>query len=103
MTPLEQFVNSALRYPTLNREAYFKFINKRLNKINTMKKWIIGALVLISTFGFTSCKKDYNCVCRYNGLQVLSQKYSDMTLSEAVDKCEANDDNAGQSWDCDIE
>lgn len=68
-----------------------------------MKKLIFGALALISTFGFTSCKKDYNCVCRFNGVQIYNQKYEDISRPDAVDKCEAQDDNSGQVWDCDIE
>ncbi|HYD20691.1 MAG TPA: hypothetical protein VEB40_04390 [Flavipsychrobacter sp.] len=68
-----------------------------------MKNWIIGALALVSTFGFTSCKKDYNCVCRFNGVQVYNQKYEDMTLADATDRCEENDNGTGQTWDWDIE
>ena len=28
-----------------------------------MKKTILTAIVLMSVFAFTSCKKDYNCTC----------------------------------------
>ncbi|MBL7719049.1 MAG: hypothetical protein JNL72_09465 [Flavipsychrobacter sp.] len=68
-----------------------------------MKKFLLGALVLVSAFGFTSCKKDYNCVCRFNGVQVFSQKYEDISRSDANAKCNDNDNGTGQAWDCDIE
>ena len=68
-----------------------------------MKKLILAALVLVSAAGFTSCKKDYNCVCRFNGVQVFSQQYEDVTRPDAEDMCNANDNGTGQVWECDIE
>ena len=70
-----------------------------------MKKIIIAGLALLSTFAFTSCRKDYSCVCRFNNATVYTQNYDDVTRAEAEDKCDGDATIlAGNAqWDCDVE
>lgn len=71
----------------------------------TMKKMIIGGLALISSFAFTSCKKDYSCVCRLNGTVMQTTNYSNVSRAQAEDKCDGDATAGGGAvqWDCDVE
>lgn len=70
-----------------------------------MKTVITAGLALLSTFAFTSCKKDYSCVCKLNNQTVYTQNYNDVTRAEAEDKCDGDGTVlAGTAqWDCDVE
>ncbi len=62
-------------------------------------------MALIGAIGFTSCKKDYKCVCKVNDNVVYSQDYNDVTRAEAEDKCDGDGSTLGGTvqWDCDVE
>jgi hypothetical protein len=68
-----------------------------------MKKTIIAIAALTMTFGFTSCKKDYTCVCKLNGTIVKTTQYNDVNRAEAEDKCDGDATFGGVTYDCDVE
>ena len=76
-----------------------------ITKTTIMKKMIIGGMALLATFGFTSCKKDYSCVCRLNGTVVQTTNYDNISRADAEDKCDGDATVAGGNvqWDCDVE
>jgi hypothetical protein len=68
-----------------------------------MKKLLVGALALISTFAFTSCEKRWTCRCTFNGEEVYSKETSRMSRDEAKNQCNTNETSVlGQTWDCDL-
>lgn len=70
-----------------------------------MKKTIIAGLALISAMAFTSCRKDYSCVCKLNGTVVKTTQYNDINRAEAEDKCDgdASLGSGSVQYDCDVE
>jgi hypothetical protein len=70
-----------------------------------MKKLIFGAMVLLTSFAFTSCRKDYSCVCRFNGATVWTQQYDNISRADAEDRCDgdATAASGAVNWDCDVE
>lgn len=55
-----------------------------------MKKGILGLSILaISALFFTSCKKNYTCVCTVNGNEVARQDLGKQKRSDAKDACDA--------------
>jgi hypothetical protein len=69
-----------------------------------MKKAIItlGALI-VASFAFTSCNKDYNCVCRLNGVEVSKKSIREATKNKAEDKCNEMQSTFGITHQCKIE
>lgn len=53
-----------------------------------MKKVLLVTITLFS-IGFTSCKKDFTCVCTENGEVVLEGEIKDMRRPEAATSCKA--------------
>lgn len=69
-------------------------------------------LLLISTLftiiGFSSCKKDFNCVCRYDVLgveQVDVHKIEDVKRDTAEDECAEHEEEMDILYDatCELE
>lgn len=53
-----------------------------------MKK-LIFILAAITTFGFTSCKKDYTCVCTENGQTEIELPFQNTRRPDASTACKA--------------
>ncbi len=70
-----------------------------------MKKATILLFAAAATAGtlFTSCNKDYNCVCRLNGTETNSYSVRAKTQNEAEDKCNERQTALGTTYQCAIE
>lgn len=50
---------------------------------------LVGGLALVAfAFTFTSCKKDWTCVCTVDGVTLPGVTIADKTKSDAKDACE---------------
>lgn len=70
-----------------------------------MKKTIIIITALVGTsFLFSSCSKDYECVCRINGIGPET-RYSvrAKTKNSAEDECNQKATTLGITFECKIE
>ncbi len=69
-----------------------------------MKKIFLGAVVGMVLF--TSCKKDWNCICTSGSTSGSAAKYTDVTKKEAKEACNSVE-SLGKVFDsgfnCDIE
>lgn len=67
-----------------------------------MKKVIIALAVLVTSFGFTSCRGKYNCTCTYNG-NVVYEAEGEGKRSDRETDCNLRKTTVvGQTWDCDL-
>lgn len=64
-------------------------------KINKMKKFFLPVVALFFVVGLSSCKKDWTCTCTIMG-DVSSEVYTDISRSDARDRCDAQDALAQQ-------
>lgn len=60
------------------------------------------SLALFASAVFTSCNKDYNCVCSLNGTQTSSESVRAKTKNEAEDKCNERKTTLGVTYQCEI-
>ncbi len=51
---------------------------------------IIAATLAVSGFLFSSCNKDYDCVCRVNGTETNRYSVREKTKNAAEDECNKN-------------
>ena len=65
-----------------------------------MKKVLLFAIAIVS-IGFTSCKKDYKCVCTENGEVFMEADIKDSRRPEASTACNAFE--LGSSADCKLQ
>ena len=66
-----------------------------------MKKSIL-LIAVFAGFSFASCKKAHNCVCTYNGVEVLNEEIKD-TKKKAKDSCEEIEKKyAGSGPSCEL-
>jgi hypothetical protein len=67
-----------------------------------MKKVIIAVALLITSFGFTSCRGKYTCTCTFNG-NVVYEAEDEGKRSDAESDCNLRKTTiVGQTWDCDL-
>lgn len=64
-----------------------------------MKKVASIAAIALFAIGFTSCKKDYTCVCSINGTEVSRTTIND-TKSNAKSACEQTTSAGGVTASC---
>ncbi len=69
-----------------------------------MKKGIlvIAALLTASAF-FTSCNKDYECVCTLNGTETNRYSVRATTKNGAEDECNQKQSSLGMTYQCKID
>jgi len=69
-----------------------------------MKKSIIilGSLIMAAC-SFTSCNKDYECVCRLNGAETNRYSVRDSNKNGAEDQCNKKQTALGATYACKIE
>lgn len=80
------------------------FINNLLTQNElTMKKSIL-LIAVLAAFSFTSCKKNYTCVCKYKGIEASRTTIKD-TKKKAKDACTAIKDTYPGNNDvvCEVE
>lgn len=70
-----------------------------------MKKTTIFLIAVVATAGtvFTSCNKDYNCICRLNGMETNSYDVRAKTKNAAEDECNRRQSGLGATYQCAIE
>lgn len=74
------------------------------NTINIMKKVIIYGFALVSAaFAFSSCNKDYKCVCTLNGLETNNYDVRAMSKNKAEDECNERKSSLGLEHECKIQ
>lgn len=58
-----------------------------------LKKLLGGLALVVFAFSFTSCKKDWTCVCKVNGISANegNASFPDMTKKDAETACEAHE------------
>ena len=62
------------------------------------------ALITISvSILFTACKKDYHCVCTFNGTAIYNKDQGNQSKKDAQDECNQNTNTIpGETWYCDV-
>jgi hypothetical protein len=74
------------------------------SKKTIMKKLtFIAAIILLASTAFTSCKKDYHCVCTLNGNSVSNNDLGSMTHHDAVNKCDSYDNAGSVTYQCNVQ
>jgi len=69
-----------------------------------MKKAIILiALAASSGITFTSCNKDYDCVCTLNGVETNRYSVRASNKNGAEDDCNKKQSSLGTTYQCSIE
>ena len=69
-----------------------------------MKKTIILlALAASAGISFTSCNKDYDCVCRLNGAETNRYSVRASNKNSAEDDCNKKQSSLGATYQCAIE
>lgn len=69
-----------------------------------MKKTLIMLAIAASGgFIFTSCNKDYDCVCKVNGLETNRYSVREKTKNAAEDECNTKQSALGTTYQCYIE
>ena len=70
-----------------------------------MKKKTLITLAIAVTGGFlfTSCNKDYDCVCKVNGQEVQRYSVREKTKNRAEDECNQKQSSLGVTYQCYIE
>lgn len=70
-----------------------------------MKKKTLIMLAIAATGGFlfTSCNKDYDCVCKVNGQEVQRYSVREKTKNRAEDECNRMQSSLGVTYQCYIE
>jgi len=69
-----------------------------------MKKILV--LIAVATIGgtvFTSCNKDYDCVCRVNGTETNRYSVRASNKNAAEDDCNKKQSSLGTTYQCAIE
>lgn len=52
---------------------------------------------------FTSCNKDYDCVCTLNGVETSRHSIREKTKNRAEDECNSKQSSLGVTYQCYIE
>lgn len=70
-----------------------------------MKKKMLIALAATTVGGFlfTSCNKDYDCVCKLNGMETYRYSVRAKTKNSAEDDCNQKQSSLGATYQCYIE
>lgn len=69
-----------------------------------MKKAIIyGFVLLMGATAFSSCNKDYECVCRLNGVETNNYDVRASNKNKAEDECNERKESLGVEHQCKIE
>lgn len=69
-----------------------------------MKKTLIAlAVATAGGFIFTSCNKDYDCVCKLNGAETNRYSVRAKTKNSAEDECNSKQSSLGTTYQCYIE
>ena len=69
-----------------------------------MKKAILGlSIIAVTTLFFTSCKKNYTCVCSLNGTVIEKHELGKQTRSDAKAACDAFVAGLGVIYKCEID
>lgn len=69
-----------------------------------MKKTLIMlAIAAAGGFVFTSCNKDYDCVCKLNGNETNRYSVRAKTKNSAEDECNSKQSTLGTTYQCYIE
>jgi len=69
-----------------------------------MKKILIMlAVAAAGGFIFTSCNKDYDCVCKLNGVETNRYSVRAKTKNAAEDECNMKQSSLGTTYQCYIE
>ncbi len=68
-----------------------------------MKKLI--TLLIVSVTLFSSCRKDYNCVCTdtTNGQRVVVDQYKTFRVDKKIVEKSCDNDNSSSYKDCQVE
>lgn len=67
------------------------------------KSLIILAITVAGGFMFTSCNKDYDCVCKLNGVETSRSSVRAKTKNSAEDECNSKQSSLGATYQCYIE
>lgn len=67
------------------------------------KTLIMLALTITGGFLFSSCNKDYDCVCKVNGQEVQRYSVREKTKNRAEDECNQKQSSLGVTYQCYIE
>lgn len=69
-----------------------------------MKRTVIIAAALAFTgVLFSSCNKDYDCVCKVNGVETNRFSVREKTKNAAEDECNQKQSSLGVTYQCAIE
>lgn len=70
-----------------------------------MKKKMLILMAAAVTGGFflTSCNKDYDCVCKLNGVETNRYSVRAKTKNSAEDECNSKQTTLGTTYQCYIE
>jgi hypothetical protein len=69
-----------------------------------MKKILLLALLAVSAgVSFTSCNKDYDCVCTLNGVETNRYSVRASNKNDAEDDCNKKQSALGTTYQCSIE
>lgn len=68
-----------------------------------MKKVILLASIALGAIIFTSCEKNYTCVCTVNGAEVYREDLGKQSKSDAKAKCNASYSMPGVVAVCDLD
>jgi hypothetical protein len=72
--------------------------------MKTMKKLLIFMAVATSCgWLLTSCNKDYDCVCTYNGVETNRYSVRASNKNAAEDECNEKQSSLGNTYQCKIE
>lgn len=64
---------------------------------------IIAATLAVTGVLFSSCNKDYECVCKVNGTETNRYSVREKTKNAAEDECNQKQSSLGVTYQCAIE
>ena len=67
------------------------------------KTLIMLAVAVTGSFLFTSCNKDYDCVCKLNGVETNRYSVRAKTKNSAEDECNQKQSSLGTTYQCYID